>query len=282
MSDEIQLPMPEAECRLDKACLDEYGSVHYLPSMFGNALFLGIFGLVLLLQIWPLGIRYKTWGYMGAMIGGCILEVVGYIGRILMNTTPFDDNNFIIYIVGLTIGPAFFSAAIYLGISRIITIFGSSLSFFKPRTVTLIFIGADLVSLILQSAGGAIASMADTQEDNDMGVNIMIAGLIAQVVATSAFAGVCLHLAWSIRKHPERLDPSYAQFRKTRKFTLFLSCKFLLVPYPKRDKLTFYQLLESSLSASSFDAFSVPLNCLVDSTARWLTTKPSSCFLMAH
>lgn len=41
---ERELPMPEADCRLDKACLDAYGSVHYLPSLFGNYLFLGIFG----------------------------------------------------------------------------------------------------------------------------------------------------------------------------------------------------------------------------------------------
>lgn len=122
----------------------------------------------------------------------------------------------------MTIGPAFFSAAIYLSISRIITIFGSSLSWFKPRTVSLAFIGFDLVSLILQSAGGAIASMADDQDQTDLGVNIMIAGLVAQVVATSAFVGVCFQLMLAIRRHPEKLDYSYAQLRKTLKFKLFL------------------------------------------------------------
>jgi hypothetical protein len=127
----------------------------------------------------------------------------------------------------LTIGPAFYSAAIYLSISRIITIFGNGLCWFKPRTVTLAFIGFDVVSLILQSAGGAIASMADTQKDTDMGVNIMIAGLAAQVAATSAFAGVCIQLAIAIRRHPERLDYQYAQFRKTLKFKLFLSGKLI-------------------------------------------------------
>lgn len=125
----------------------------------------------------------------------------------------------------MTIGPAFYSAAIYLSISRIITLFGSSLCWFKPRTVTLTFIGFDIVSLLLQSAGGAIASMADTQKDNDIGVNIMIAGLAAQVAATSAFAGVCLQLMIAIRRQPERLDHQYAQFRKTLKFKLFLSGK---------------------------------------------------------
>lgn len=64
--------------------------------------------------------------------------------------------------------------------------------------------------------------MADTQKDNDMGVNIMIAGLAAQVAATSAFLGVCVQLALAIRRHPEKLDYQYAQYRKTLKFKLFL------------------------------------------------------------
>jgi hypothetical protein len=89
MSDDQQLPMPADECRKDQACLDAYASVHYLPSIFGNALFLGIFGLVLITQVY-FGIRKKTWGYMVAMIGGVVLEIVGYYGRIAMNTDPFD------------------------------------------------------------------------------------------------------------------------------------------------------------------------------------------------
>lgn len=85
--------MPEAECRLDKACLDAYGSVHYLPNLFGNYLFLGIFAAVMLGQI-GLGVRYKTWGYLAAISGGTILEIVGYYGRIQMNIKPFNGNNF--------------------------------------------------------------------------------------------------------------------------------------------------------------------------------------------
>jgi hypothetical protein len=76
--------------------------------------------------------------------------------------------------------------------------------------------------LLLQSAGGAIASISDDKKGVDMGVNIMIGGLVAQVVATSLFAGVCIQLALAVRRHPERLDYQYAQFRKTLKFKLFL------------------------------------------------------------
>ena len=91
------------------------------------------------------------------------------------------------------------------------------------------FIGFDVVSLILQSAGGAIASIADDQDGTDLGVNIMIAGLAAQVAATSAFAGVCIQLMVAVKRHPEKLDYVYAQFRKTLKFKLFLWGECILI-----------------------------------------------------
>lgn len=81
--------MPADECLKTPECFDAYASVHYIPSMAGNALFLGIFGAVLITQIWQ-GIKYKTWGYLVAMIGGTVLEIVGYYGRIGMNTDPFN------------------------------------------------------------------------------------------------------------------------------------------------------------------------------------------------
>lgn len=88
MSDN-ELPMPADECLITPECFDAYASVHYIPSMAGNALFLGIFGAVLITQVW-LAIKYKTWGYLVAMIGGTVLEIVGYYGRIQMNVDPFN------------------------------------------------------------------------------------------------------------------------------------------------------------------------------------------------
>merc|ERR1711939_1173666 len=49
---------------------------------------------------------------MGVM--GLVLEVIGYIGRILLHNDPFNDDNFLMYLVTLTIAPALLSASIYL------------------------------------------------------------------------------------------------------------------------------------------------------------------------
>jgi RTA1 like protein len=85
----------------------------YLPTLPGNAIYAAIFGLYIVAQLY-LGIKHRTWGYMVAMILGLALEVVGYVGRIMIHISPFDNNNFLIYLVTLTIAPALLSASVSL------------------------------------------------------------------------------------------------------------------------------------------------------------------------
>jgi len=76
-----------------------FGQIHYIPSLAGNALYLAIFALCLLVQI-GLGFRYRTCGFLVAMIGGIGLEIVGYTARVELHIDDFNNNYFIIYLVG--------------------------------------------------------------------------------------------------------------------------------------------------------------------------------------
>ncbi|RMD39263.1 hypothetical protein DV735_g5866, partial [Chaetothyriales sp. CBS 134920] len=210
------------ECARTPWCLDAHGELSYIPNLAGNALFLSIFAFAMPVQI-GLAIRHQTWGYLVAMLGGLLLETVGYAGRIQLHNDIFNRNNFIAYLVGLTIGPAFFSAAIYLSLSRIITLFGHGLCWLRPRTITILFVCFDLLSLILQAVGGALASTANSNSAAQVGVDIMIAGLSSQVASTTAFCLLCLQLAWSIRQHPERVDSTHQAFRRSLRFRAY-SC----------------------------------------------------------
>ena len=69
----------------------------YVPTLAGNTLYATIFGILLLVQL-VFGIRYKTWGYLVGMIGGLLLEVLGYIGRIQMHSNPFTQGPFLLYV----------------------------------------------------------------------------------------------------------------------------------------------------------------------------------------
>ncbi len=132
------------------------------------------------------------------------------------------------YLVALTIGPTFFTASIYLCLARIIVVFGEGLSRFKPRTYTISFVLSDVISLILQALGGAKASGAQTYDAKQIGVHIMVAGLVLQVLSLLVFICLCTDFAYSVKRSPDLKDPLFQNFRSLRKFKAFLWCMFSL------------------------------------------------------
>ncbi|RVX72385.1 hypothetical protein B0A52_03573 [Exophiala mesophila] len=221
MADNSTIPIRPANCAEYYECLVAWGYVNYLPSIAANVVFVVLFAIGLIAQA-VLCFRLRTWGFSIAMLLGITLEVIGYGGRIGMHYDVFIDTWFIMYLCCLTIAPALFSAAVYLSLSRILAIYGEKLSIFSGRTITITFISCDIVSLVLQAVGGAIASTAMTPETRDVGVNIMIAGLSSQVAATTGFSLICLHIIWNIRKYPERVNVESSEFRKRWPFRGFL------------------------------------------------------------
>lgn len=81
----------ETICTLD-TCTIEDAPLEYFPSLGANAFFLAVFALCLVAQL-GLGIFYRTWGFMIAMLFGCGLELAGYIGRLLYRDNPFSEND---------------------------------------------------------------------------------------------------------------------------------------------------------------------------------------------
>lgn len=110
--------------------LSVYG---YRASLPLSAVLIALYGLCIAFQCY-LGWRYKTWSFMVAMLLGCFVEILGYIGRIMIRENPWNRTGFIMQIgknlnpstlltakVGLvliTIGPVFFAAAIYVMIYK--------------------------------------------------------------------------------------------------------------------------------------------------------------------
>ena len=127
------------------------------------------------------------------------------------------------YLVCLTIGPAFLAAAIYLCLSRIVVVYGESASRLRPANYTLIFVGCDFLSLLLQAAGGGIAASANTDSLTNVGRDIMVAGVAWQVFSLALFSATCLDFAGRVRKTSRsQLNPAFTEFRESAKFKLFL------------------------------------------------------------
>ncbi|CAG9948029.1 unnamed protein product [Clonostachys rosea f. rosea IK726] len=174
---------PDATCTLD-TCPVDWSIYSYRPSLPGNATLLALFGVVGIIHTY-LGIRWKSWGFMVGMQLGCISEIIGYIGRIMLYNNPWSFIGFMIQIVCLTIAPVFFTASIYVTLSKTIVHLAPELSRFKPQLFYWIFIPADVVCLALQAAGGAMSTNSDGGDNT--GVNISMAGLALQVVVLVLF-----------------------------------------------------------------------------------------------
>ncbi|KFA79601.1 hypothetical protein S40288_01061 [Stachybotrys chartarum IBT 40288] len=183
LPDDIDPFGPDSPCTLD-LCPIEWSIFQYRPDLAANIFFLAAFGVIGVVQAY-LGWRWRAWGFMAGMVLGCICEMIGYVGRILMWDNPFSFNAFMIQIVCLTIAPVFFTASIYVTLSKAIIYFAPELSRFKPQLFYWIFIPLDVICLILQAAGGALST--DSDGSNDTGVTISMVGLILQVVVLFAF-----------------------------------------------------------------------------------------------
>ncbi|KAF7887729.1 hypothetical protein EAF00_010023 [Botryotinia globosa] len=216
----VTLLMDSSLCTLE-TCDLSMSAFLYRPTVVGNAIFAGVFAVLCIGQL-ALGIKFKTWGYMGAMLLGLFTEVIGYIARVLIYEYPFDNDYFLMYLITLTIAPAFLTAAIYLCLSRIVIIYGQEISRFRPATYTIIFCACDIISLVLQAAGGAIASTADNLDDKELGKNIMLAGLAFQVFSLILFAILCTEFAWRVRRAKGSWNPRYTDLVSSAFFKSFL------------------------------------------------------------
>jgi RTA1 like protein len=128
------------------------------------------------------------------MTVGCTCEILRYVGRIMLWQNPFTFNGFTLQIVMITLGPAFYSAAIYFTLSRIVVYLGKEYSRLSKQAYYYIFIPCDLISLSLQGTGG-VGISSSSSSTSQLGFDIAIAGLSFQVVTLWVFIALVTDFA---------------------------------------------------------------------------------------
>ncbi|KAL5119053.1 hypothetical protein ACEQ8H_002977 [Pleosporales sp. CAS-2024a] len=224
-TDPMYIGMARRYCTVGK-CPESWQTIKYRPSIAGNVIYMLCFLALLGGQLW-FGIRNRTWTFTGPICLGVFGEIIGYIGRILLYVNPFLMNNFLVNLIPLTLAPALITAGIYLCLGRVLVAIGSDNSRLKPKMYSYIFIGCDVLALILQGVGGGLAATAKDTKGSRRGVNIMIAGLVSQVVTMSLF--FALWADFTLRTRRAKLSgslahtqpPLYEQLRGFKTFALF-------------------------------------------------------------
>ena len=147
----------------------------------------------------------------------------GYVGRIMLHSNPWSSNGFEIQICCLIIAPAFIAAGVYLTLKHIALELGANFSRIRPKFYTWIFCLADLLSLIIQGAGGGIAATADSGSNmQKVGNDLMMAGIVFQVVTLIIFGTMVGNYALRVYAHRSELEPSAVKLMNATRFRLFV------------------------------------------------------------
>lgn len=117
------------------------------------------------------------------------MEIIGWAGRYWSNQNVLYNPPFLMQIITLIIAPVFFSAWCYTILGMSISTLGQQYSFLRPKWYIIIFVTCDFISLILQAVGGGWAASVDPPTPK-MPTNIMVGGIIFQLVSMIAFAGL--------------------------------------------------------------------------------------------
>ncbi|OQD71275.1 hypothetical protein PENPOL_c001G03260 [Penicillium polonicum] len=116
------------------------------------------------------------------------VEVIGYVGRAAANNSTDSVIIFAIQNVILLLGPTLFAASVYMTLGRIIrSVHAEQHSLVPMNWLTKISVMGDVVSFLVQ--GGA-SGLTVTGNNVKMASNIVVAGLVIQVVMFGLFIGL--------------------------------------------------------------------------------------------
>ena len=129
-----------------------------------------------------------------------IVETVGYIGRSLAHDQTGALPPYIMQSILLLLAPVLFAASLYMTLGRaIVAIRGEQHSFIPPRWLTRVFVAGDVMSFLVQASGAGliVKSGADSAS---LGENIIVGGLILQVIMFGLFCSVAATFNFRFRK----------------------------------------------------------------------------------
>ncbi|KAI5966391.1 RSB1 [Candida pseudojiufengensis] len=152
-----------------------------------NIVFLSVFS-ILMLYFCLMIIRSRYWAFNVTFCCGYALQFIGFLGRVLSFSNYSSLPYFLMNNVCLTISSAFIMAGIYFIFGQMVIIHDRKFSILPPLFYSYFFITIDILSILIQATGGAVASMnANNHSNSKVGDNIMIGGIVCQIAAMTLF-----------------------------------------------------------------------------------------------
>ncbi|PCH39363.1 RTA1-domain-containing protein [Wolfiporia cocos MD-104 SS10] len=159
----------------------------YSPDVWIGILFLLFFGASTLCHLIQ-AIHYRLWWlFPTVLLAGC-MEIIGWIGRLWSSYNLLLKTPYMMQISLTILAPTPLVAANFIMLGQCIRRLGQQYSRLSAKRYTAIFLSCDIIALLVQGAGGGIASMSAGNGTNpDLGGNLMLAGIIFQLGAITIY-----------------------------------------------------------------------------------------------
>jgi hypothetical protein len=215
--------------KITPECPVENTTYGYYPNLAGNVIFVLVFAVCAVSQV-VLGIVYRLKAFTIVVCIGCVGELLGYVGRVMMHSNPWNNGGFIMQILLLIVSPSLLAAGLYLTVKHLVLHFGPQHSRLQPRLYTWWFITCDALGFFTQVVGGGIQASASRDADGkdmrDIGSKIMIVGIAFQAVTMGVCAILAIDFAQRLYRH--RAEPHQSQqvlsSKGPRAFAFYLGC----------------------------------------------------------
>ncbi|KZV75157.1 RTA1-domain-containing protein [Peniophora sp. CONT] len=195
--------------------IDDISPYGYVPTRAISFLFLALFGLSTAMHLVQ-AVYFRLWFLLPTVVLCGLGELTGWSGRLWSSYNIQEDNAFLMQITTTIISPTPLIAANFIMLGRIILRLGQSYSRLSQRWYTRIFLTCDIIALIAQGAGGGIASSADDKAGSDLGANIMLGGIIFQLVCIIIYSTLAAEFLWHYAKdRPFRAAIAYERRSQT-------------------------------------------------------------------
>ncbi|KZP09800.1 hypothetical protein FIBSPDRAFT_230417 [Athelia psychrophila] len=150
------------------------------------------YGIVSLV-FWTFLVR-KPPRYMVVMCIGSTAMTLGFAFREVFITDPYSQSRFLVQNLLILLSPCFFLATDYMIFARLAVSLTTSTApvsetcLIIPATrVAKLFVGADITTLLIQAAGGAMLTQV---AHASLGKKIVLVGLVIQLITFAAFTGI--------------------------------------------------------------------------------------------
>ncbi|KAK1926730.1 putative integral to membrane protein [Papiliotrema laurentii] len=166
---------------------DTCNPLRYIPNLALNVLAAVLYFITAILLTWQHW-RFRA-NYMLCLVIGTYCEAIGLVLRVVLRKNPHSTGLYIVQYLFVVLSPCAFLAGDYILLGRLVQHLNAPqyLRPLKPAAVSWTFIISDVVTFLIQAAGGGL-SISDNLKTAQAGGNIFLAGIAAQMASFVLFS----------------------------------------------------------------------------------------------